>query len=228
MLVQLSSLKDFYAYPLRELGHWSIGMIAPFPLALGYAVYRLTGNPIMGGVIVLSAYFLLVTILALGFNVGTTWLWGSTKQLLDSLSEVIDGTDETIGMVGSLIQRMDDALQRAGDGLDAGPFLAAAERMALVEEEVSYLKRAFEDFVHNNEQLRNTRGARRGMTKKRERRAHIFKQIKDANPHLSYAQVATRANLEYEFQLGKMVEEHDVRNDYIAMGWTWENPAKLR
>ena len=74
----------------------------------------------------------------------------------------------------------------------------------------------------------NLRARKRGMSEKRKARAHIFKKIKDEHPHLSYPQVAARANLDYEDQLDKVIEAHDVRNDYRDMGWRWQRADRTR
>lgn len=74
----------------------------------------------------------------------------------------------------------------------------------------------------------NTTHQRRGMRKKRKERALIFKKIKDENPHLSYQGVATHANANYSEKLNKLVEAHDVRNDFKAMEWKWVRADRLR
>lgn len=66
-------------------------------------------------------------------------------------------------------------------------------------------------------------GNRGGMTDERKKRASTFKTIKDTNPKLSYLQVAMKAR-----DRGYPdAEEHDVRNDYNAMGWDWAPANKV-
>lgn len=59
-----------------------------------------------------------------------------------------------------------------------------------------------------------------------ERRAKLFRHIKDAQPTLSYAQVATRANQEDNPET-PYTEDH-VRYAYRAMGWRWERADRVR
>jgi hypothetical protein len=67
-------------------------------------------------------------------------------------------------------------------------------------------------------------GPTRRVREETKQRAHKFKQIKDANPTLSYVQVAMKAR---EQGYPDAVED-DVRNDYRAMDWTWEPANKVR
>jgi hypothetical protein len=67
-------------------------------------------------------------------------------------------------------------------------------------------------------------GPTRRVREQTKQRAHKFKQIKDANPTLSYVQVAMKAR---EQGYPDAVED-DVRNDYRAMDWTWEPANKVR
>lgn len=62
-------------------------------------------------------------------------------------------------------------------------------------------------------------------TEKVQKRAEMFREIKDVNPGLSYAAVALKANLKLP---DEKVTEDDVRNAYRAMGWKWERADKIR
>lgn len=75
---------------------------------------------------------------------------------------------------------------------------------------------------------KETKARKRRISKKIQARALIFKKIKEENPALSYQGVATHANTYYSDEFEKIVEEHDVRNDYKAMGWAWPRADKIR
>ena len=64
----------------------------------------------------------------------------------------------------------------------------------------------------------------RNMTEARRQRAYTCKEIKDTHLDWSYAKVAMAAT----DKLKEEVTEYDVRNDYRAMGWTWERADRVR
>lgn len=86
--------------------------------------------------------------------------------------------------------------------------------------------------VDAGKEIEQRRQGERKISDWRIRRAKLFKAIKDANPSLSYPQVAMKANLEYEDVLKDIdkypVYEHTVTNDYKAMGWKWERADRIR
>jgi hypothetical protein len=93
----------------------------------------------------------------------------------------------------------------------------------------------------------------------RERRANLFRKVKDDNPSLTYDEVAVKATDKAMSEIGKQVSaiypsreeafidaetnrifreewanhkgefiKEDVKNDYKAMGWEWEDSRKIR
>lgn len=68
----------------------------------------------------------------------------------------------------------------------------------------------------------------RGMSDKRKNRAHIFKNIKEKNPQLSYLQVAMHANRHHRSDLDRDVYDYDVRNDFRDMNWEWQRADRIR
>lgn len=75
-------------------------------------------------------------------------------------------------------------------------------------------------------------GTKGKMREWRVKRAQIFRQIKDKDPGLSYAQVAMKANSDFTNELKAMgkypAQDYTVRNDYEAMGWHWERSDRIR
>jgi hypothetical protein len=72
-------------------------------------------------------------------------------------------------------------------------------------------------------------GNKRKIRDSTQKRAEMYKAIKDANPRLSYQAVAMRAQRQLAEQ--GQVEEvtgEDVRNAYRAKGWQWKRADKIR
>jgi hypothetical protein len=93
----------------------------------------------------------------------------------------------------------------------------------------------------------------------RERRANLFRKVKDNNPSFSYEEVAVKATNKAMSEIEEQVSaiyssreetfideetnhifreewanhkaefsKDDVKNDYIAKGWVWEDSRKIR
>jgi hypothetical protein len=71
-------------------------------------------------------------------------------------------------------------------------------------------------------------GKKRKIGDRIQKRAEMFKAIKDANPRLSYTAVAMKAQQQLAEQgQDKHVTGVVVRNDYRAMNWGWVRADKI-
>ena len=115
---------------------------------------------------------------------------------------------------------------------DASSFIEAVKALIFIGlgygTKTPFLESYFERLIKSPDSTVNTKNKRESISEKTRSRAAVFKQIKDKNPHLSYGQVATRANLDFGNELDKIVAEYDVRNAYIAMGWEWKRADRIR
>lgn len=133
--------------------------------------------------------------------------------------------DEVIGTASADIYRRGKLNPGYGHVLDD---MIAAGRMG---EPITYQDR---DLSNNLDRKQDSNKehvpikSRKRMSEMRKARALIFKKIKDSNPTLSYQGVANHANANYSDEIGKIAEEYDVRNDYKAMGWTWQRADRIR
>lgn len=72
-------------------------------------------------------------------------------------------------------------------------------------------------------------GNKRKIRDSTQKRAKMYKAIKDANPRLSYQAVAMKAQQQLAEQgQEEQITEDDVRNAYRAMDWQWERADKIR
>jgi hypothetical protein len=70
-------------------------------------------------------------------------------------------------------------------------------------------------------------------TAETERRANLFRSIKNEHPSYSYEKVALEATRRERVKAGKgekptEYHKHNVRDAYSAMGWQWERGDKIR
>lgn len=218
-------LREVVLWPFRELGllgNLFVFVVLPSPIV--FLAHSLGKNPLLTVAIGIALFFTLFSAVSVGRIIGIRL----TERKLALLFERLKGLAEDMHEMTS------PHLDGVSDGSLSEPSIDFQYLQLIDDVSTIYaprftaLEARIAEIMHAVEDISPQRPSTKGMTEKRRRRAYLFKQIKDANPNLSYAQVAMRANQDYGRQLEKVAEEHDVRNDYRDMGWAWEQGDRVR